>query len=203
MGIRGASHEKPTKEKCLLAEVDAILNSRPLAPMESPDDHDDLVITTPGHFIAGRALRSPPARAAGSGNMSYLRHWQLVRRLQQELWQSWRACHLTAMEARTKWKRPSNNAKVGDIVFVKDLTLAQGRWPLARIIAVHPGPGTVDINCRGRTYGRDIHHLVKLYLEEEPEEKQKNSTSAPRPPVCPGSEEDPDNRLPDTETVDN
>ncbi len=170
----------------LMSEVEAILNSRPLATLDAPEEDDGLVLT-PGHFLIGRNLKTPPTRPANNIKIGNLCRWQLVQRLQQEFWRAWKGCYLLTMEARTKWRRQQPNAKVGDLVYVKDSTLAHGRWPLARITAVSPGADNlvraVDINCRGKTYRRDIHHLVKLHLEEaeETEENEQDITSSPAP----------------------
>ena len=42
----------------LMAQVEAILNSRPLEPLR--ENPNDLRALTPGHFLTGSALNSPP-----------------------------------------------------------------------------------------------------------------------------------------------
>ncbi|XP_077262511.1 uncharacterized protein LOC143897575 [Temnothorax americanus] len=42
----------------LLAQVEALLNSRPLTPMSS--DPNDLIPLTPAYFLIGRTLTAPP-----------------------------------------------------------------------------------------------------------------------------------------------
>ena len=39
----------------VLAQIEACLNSRPLTPVNSPDD-DGIAALTPGHFLVGRPL---------------------------------------------------------------------------------------------------------------------------------------------------
>ena len=38
-----------------------------------------------------------------------------------------------------KWHPPSRNSHVGDIVCLRSEPLVPTRWPLARVIEVHPG----------------------------------------------------------------
>lgn len=42
----------------MLAEIESVLNSRPLCPIS--DDPNDLSILTPGHFLIGENLLSAP-----------------------------------------------------------------------------------------------------------------------------------------------
>ena len=65
----------------LLIEAEAILNSRPLAPITSTDPDQELAITA-GHFLIGRPLKSPPSSKVDTTySLSSIRHWNLVQRL--------------------------------------------------------------------------------------------------------------------------
>lgn len=68
----------------VLISIEAALNSRPLIPLGATNPDEDLTLT-PGHFLIGRALLAPPTKPASAAKKSYLRRWQLVQRLQQEL----------------------------------------------------------------------------------------------------------------------
>ncbi len=55
-----------------LVEVEAILNSRPLSPLHA-DDLKEVAFLTPGHFLIGRALKSPPTALPPSSKITSLR----------------------------------------------------------------------------------------------------------------------------------
>lgn len=108
------------EELSTLATVaEAILNSRPLLPIYSTSD-DAVSPLTPGHFLVGRPLVSLPLRVEVTTKLQNLRRWNLMKRLEYELWQRWRGDFLTQMHRRLKWRNPQRSLKVGDIVLVKD-----------------------------------------------------------------------------------
>ena len=118
----------------ILTKAEAILNSRPLVPINSTDVEDTLALS-PGHFLIGRPLIAPPIHKEDTViQVSLLKKWNLVQRLKQELCSTWKNCYLQSMTARSKWKRPTHNYKVGDIVLLKDELLFNRNWPLARSI---------------------------------------------------------------------
>ena len=85
----------------VLTDIEATLNSHPLVAMEATDPDSDLVLT-PGHFLVGRPLRALPSKPASSAQLSHLRRWQLVQRIQQDLWTSWKGYYLSQLQSRTK-----------------------------------------------------------------------------------------------------
>ncbi len=72
----------------ILADVSAIMNSRPICTLEATELDDDLVLT-PGHFLVGRNIQVPPQAAASQAKITNLRRWQLVQRLTQDFWHAW------------------------------------------------------------------------------------------------------------------
>ena len=70
----------------------------------------------------------------------------------------------------SKWRTPTRNLKVGDVVCVRDEPMAPTKWPLARITKVHPGQDgkvrVVTIKTAKGTYTRPSIKLVPLVCEE-------------------------------------
>jgi hypothetical protein len=63
----------------VLAQIEACLNSRPLAPL--PAEEDALEPLTPGHFLVGKALESLPDPSISFRPLSLLRRWCLCQNL--------------------------------------------------------------------------------------------------------------------------
>lgn len=154
----------------IVAEVEAILNSRPLGPQDAPAD-DAVEPLTPGHFLIGAPLAALPFQPDIQTRFSLLKCWNLVQRLRYEIWQQWKGEYLPALQQRNQWKRPNRTFKVGDLVMIKDVDCFQRVWPLARITEVYPGPDglirAVDVWFRGKTWRRTTHKLVHLCSEHE------------------------------------
>ncbi|XP_060665699.1 uncharacterized protein LOC132797980 [Drosophila nasuta] len=90
-----------------LADVEAILNSRPLTPLSSdPNDGEAL---TPGHLLIGQAIRSLPQGFVPdrpNKELTYLRRWQMLSTLRQRFWLAWSKDYIHKLQIRTKWKSP-------------------------------------------------------------------------------------------------
>ncbi len=174
----------------LLAEVEATLNSRPISPLHA-DDLDESNVLTPGHFLIGRPLRAPPTKLPSTGKLSLLRRWNLVERLQADLWKHWSTSYLASCAARSKWLRPGTALHEGDVVLVKDESLRSRSWPLAVIHKLHPGDDGISrvatIRCRGKTYLRPVNRLVCLVTDaDEAESVHTTSTSVTSSAASPG-----------------
>ncbi len=174
----------------ILVEIEAILNSRPLNPIESTDP--DATALTPGHFLIGRPLVAPPPTSVTPHRISTLRRWQLTQRLTQNFWHDWKKQYLQSIQRAHSNKRRNHDFKVGDVVFLRDETLAYRQWPLARISAVYPGTDgvtrVVDVLCQGKTSRRSTIHLIPFVEDEKSSEDSTNEqgSTPPPPPVCSG-----------------
>ncbi len=166
----------------ILTEVEATLNSRPLAPLHV-DGHPEDIVLTPGHFLIQRPLKAPPLpqELSKTTTTSHLRRWTLVQHLNQTLWDRWLHTYLQSRFARSKWHIDAHEVKVGDIVLIRDVTLRRRNWPLGKVTQTFPGTDgvtrTVEVLCHGKLYTRAVHLLCPLV----------NST-APTDPTTPSPE---------------
>ena len=55
------------------------------------------------------------------------------------LLERWSDEYLTFLRQHNKWKHPSRNIQVGDIVILQEDNLIPTKWPLAKVVHVHPG----------------------------------------------------------------
>ena len=119
----------------VLTEAEATLNSRPLTPLSSTDVDDDLALTA-GHFLIRRPLKAPTTEDCDpSCKISTLRRWNLVQRLQQDLWVTW-STRIFPVSAFTKPMEsyhiqfPSRRAGPSHESFghSQETTVSSGRW---------------------------------------------------------------------------
>lgn len=122
----------------VLCQIEACLNSRPLGPLSS--DPQDLVALTPGHFLVEEPLTNLPEPPSLDPPSSLRQRWHLITNIKSHFWQRWAKEYLHRLQQTTKWHHPRINVKVGDLVLIKDELLPPAKWPLRRIVAVHPGP---------------------------------------------------------------
>lgn len=120
-----------------VAQVEACLNSRPLCPLS--DDVGDFGVLTPGHFLIGDSLLSPPEEDLIAAKVTSLNRWKFVQRMTQHFWKIWSREYLSRLQQRPKWLHSSKNLKPGDLVLLKDENLACCKWALGRVIRTYPG----------------------------------------------------------------
>ncbi len=166
------SHLLRTDElSSILVEIEAVLNSRPITPLESTDP-DDLALT-PGHFLIGRPMVAPPTLQASQLKLSTLRRWQLIQRLSQEFWHQWKTSNLQSLQQRHVWNiKRLRQFKTGDVVFLREDSLSYRQWPLARITRTLPGDDgitrVVEVLCNGRKLQRATVHLIPFMEDAKP-----------------------------------
>ncbi|XP_036342800.1 uncharacterized protein LOC118752057 [Rhagoletis pomonella] len=107
-----------------LARIEACLNSRALCPLTS--DPDDLFVLTPGHFLVGDALLSPPETTPDRKSLTA--QYFDMQRLVQQFWTRWSADWLSHLQARPKWRQEEPNLCVNELVLVKDDKLPPTQW---------------------------------------------------------------------------
>nr|CAI5832998.1 unnamed protein product [Callosobruchus analis] len=127
----------------LLAQIEAVLNSRPLTPMSC--DPNDLDVLTPGHFLLGRRLTSVPDREYRNVPENRLTRYQHIQKMYQHFWSRWKKEYLMELQNRQKWQHPQPNLCAGQMVVLREDNTPPLLWKLGRIVEVVPGP---DRLCR-------------------------------------------------------
>ena len=117
----------------VLTQVEACLNSRPLVPIDSADD-DGVEALTPGHFLIGKPVTALPDSPISYKSLFLLRRWHLCQHLVRHFWQRWEREYLTCLNKLTKWKYPTRNIQVGDVVVLQESGTVPTKWPLGRVI---------------------------------------------------------------------
>ncbi|XP_076384684.1 uncharacterized protein LOC117218910 [Megalopta genalis] len=148
-----------------VVQIEGILNSRPLTPLSS--DPNDLQSLTPAHFLIGESLTSLPEHdfTTIATNRSSL--WQHIQRIKQHFWTRWHKEYLNELSIRSKWKIGASDAiKVDMLVLLRDETLPAMRWPLGRIMEIHPGHDGVvrvaTVKTANGLYKRSVKKLCPL-----------------------------------------
>ncbi|XP_069028658.1 uncharacterized protein [Embiotoca jacksoni] len=102
----------------LMAEVTAIINARPLAPISS--DPESPFLLTPSFLLTQKVCTPvPPMGTFSSKNLHHIQ-WRQVQHLADCFWNRWRKEYLPTLQKRNKWLEDKPNLQVGDLVLLKD-----------------------------------------------------------------------------------
>lgn len=152
----------------VLAQVEAIMNSRPLTPLS--DDINDVNALTPGHFLIGSSLSTYPEPDLRELPTNKLSRWQHVENIRQHFWSRWSREYLTLCQQKTKWKSDTNiQFKAGQLVMLKQDESMPMQWTLARITEIHPGTDSitraVTVKTSKGVYERPIVKIAPIPCE--------------------------------------
>lgn len=155
----------------ILAQIESILNSRPLCPIT--EDPDDLSALTPGHFLIGRPLTRLPELNLKDIPENRLSKWQGLQAMIQHYWTRWQKEYLAELQTRTKWKQHAQDLlKVGTLVLIKNDNAPTLSWQLGRIIKLYPGKDNivrvVDLKVRDGVVTRAVNRICALPIEASP-----------------------------------
>lgn len=153
----------------LLAQIECVLNSRPLTPLSCAPE--DLTPLTPGHFLIGHAMCAVPESDVVDVNPNRLDRFQHVQQLAQHFWQRWSQEYLQLLQQRHKWQGGSPELPINTMVLLKQNRLPPLHWRLGRIVELHPGKDGVSRVASVRTSSgvvrRAIATLCPLPLDEQ------------------------------------
>lgn len=116
----------------VLAQIEAILNSRPLSQLT--EDVNDIQALTPGHFLVGEPLIMPlPFVIDPKPQSTGIRLWRDRQRMVQHFWDRWKEEYLTTLQERKKWRKEKEPIKIGQVVVIKAENFPPTCWALGRV----------------------------------------------------------------------
>eukprot|EP00057_Strongylocentrotus_purpuratus_P027891 XP_011682365.1 PREDICTED: uncharacterized protein LOC105446797 [Strongylocentrotus purpuratus] len=169
--------------RTLMNEAAAIVNSRPLT-VDNLNDPTHPEPLTPNHLLTMKTnVLLPPPGHFQREDLYSRKRWRRVQHLANEFWKRWKREFLQSLQSRQKWTCPQREARIGDVVIMKDDN-PRNQWTLARVVDVYPSSdnhvrkvklvmGDPKINSRGkrifqqRYFERPIHKLILLVAHED------------------------------------
>ena len=116
-----------------MAEVCAIINSRPIASISYDPDAPHVI--SPMQLLTQKTGADPmPCVPDIDSRSMYKASWKQVQALAKTFWKRWRDGYLSSLQTRQKWQVPVPNVKEGDIILLKDRDVHRNDWPLGRVI---------------------------------------------------------------------
>eukprot|EP00063_Salmo_salar_P005820 XP_013980655.1 PREDICTED: uncharacterized protein LOC106561338 [Salmo salar] len=146
------------EEMCtVLAEVEAILNSRPLTFVHNEVDEPQPL--TPAHFLVGKRITSLPPKPFPDDTQhptlnkeEMTRRWKYRQRLVTSFWNSWRRDYLLDLKSAHCCDTPQPTPlKAGDVVLIVEDNTPRQTWKLGKIEGLFAGRDGLVRSCSVRT----------------------------------------------------
>ena len=123
--------------RTLVAETEAIVNSRPLT-VESLSDVNSEIPLSPSNLLTMKSdVIMPPPGVFNRPDLYSRRRWRRGQHIAGEFWSRWRKEFLQSLQARQKWNISKRNFQVGDVVLLKE-DIGRNKWPMVRIVSTEP-----------------------------------------------------------------
>ncbi len=115
----------------LMAEVMAIINSRPLTPIST--DVSMPQVLSPAMLLTQKASVAPAP--PGNFELGHLHRsqWCQVQMLADSFWKRWKQEYLSTLQSRRKWTEERENIQKGDNVLLKDGEAKRSEWPIGLV----------------------------------------------------------------------
>ncbi|XP_078334132.1 uncharacterized protein LOC144625796 [Crassostrea virginica] len=184
--------------RTLLAEAEAVVNSRPLVYVG--DDIHSNICLTPAHFLTlnpktgipcndeeGITTEDPEYLPNISNAEILLQTWKKGQKHLDAFWKAWRNDYLLSLRERMAYKlkegriQHNKEPQVGDVVLVKD-DLPRGSWKIGRICELRTSQdgqirsGRVLLPNK-KTLNRPLNLLYPIECSKEAETKDRENAS--------------------------
>lgn len=155
----------------MLAEVENIINNRPLTYVELDDEYQEAL--TPNHFLLGSTSGVKPLGEFRDDSACLRNNWHKSQRFSKVFWKRWISEYLPTLNRRTKWfEASSGELEVGDIVIVLGEEVC-GRWPKGKVVEVHRSKDgkvrSATVRLEAGIYTRPVSKLAKLDVRGQQE----------------------------------
>jgi hypothetical protein len=120
-----------------LKRAQYMMNSRPLA-VKPGSDPDMLGPITPLHLMGGRASVHVPGLEFEI-NTSLTKRLRFLEKINEEFWAKWMTLIFEKKVPGYKWRKEHEDIKVGDVVLLKNESVATCSYKLGRVVKVFPG----------------------------------------------------------------
>ena len=121
----------------LMTEVEAILNSCPLA-VELLNDGSSINPICPSNILSMKSkVVMPPTGEFVQADIYCRKRWCRVQHIAEEFWSRWHKEFLVTLQECKKWTKNKRNFQVGDVVILKDDSQHRNHWPMALITKTH------------------------------------------------------------------
>ena len=123
-------------------DVEIQINRRPLSYME---DDLELPTLTPNTFLFQRTSDLPESEPWRIGETDLRKRAKYLITCKNGLWRRWKREYLKALRERHSLihNTPKYVVKAGDVVIIKTDDKNRGKWPLAIVERLFPGPDGV------------------------------------------------------------
>ena len=155
----------------LLAEVCAIVNSRPIVAVSSDPDFPSVL--SPSQIITQKVNADIEPFEHLTYKDMYKSQWRQVQVLAEQFWKQWSSQYIHTLQTRKKWREECDNLKKDDVVLLKDSETHRNQWPIGIVEKVFPSADGLVRKASIRTskdnkvvsYTRPITQLVLLLSE--------------------------------------
>lgn len=118
----------------MLAEVENIINSRPLTYVVI--DNENAEALTPNHLLVGNSNGIKPLAMYDDSGVALKHNWLRSQQYADRFWHRWVKEYLPTLTLRSKWHEKVEPLKVGDLVVVVDPSSPRNVWPRGMVVEV-------------------------------------------------------------------
>ena len=124
--------------RTFLAEVEAIVNTRPITSESLSDVHSPVPLCPMQLLTVKSRVVMPHPGEFQKEDIYCRKQWRRVQHLANEFWSRWKKEVYATLQVRYKWEKIVGNFKVGDIVLLREET-SRNQWPMGRVIVIQEG----------------------------------------------------------------